>query len=49
MNGSTSWPAAMIALGFLAFVAVVFVSVYSKGGIDDTIKAWGLIGLSLEY
>jgi len=43
-SSSSSWPAAVVALGFLAFVAAVFLTVYSKSGIDDALKAWGAIG-----
>jgi hypothetical protein len=39
-----SWPAALVALGFLAFVGAIFVVVYGKDGIDGAIKAWALIG-----
>jgi len=39
-----SWPTAFVALGFLAFIALVFYTVYGKDGMDGTTKAWALIG-----
>ena len=41
---SGSWPTAFVALGFLAFIAVVFYAVYTKDGMDGAAKAWALIG-----
>ena len=46
-TGSLSWetrPAAVVALGFLGFVALVFWAVYVKDGIDGATRAWALIG-----
>jgi hypothetical protein len=38
------WPTAAVALGFLAFVGVIFYAVYTKDGMDGATKAWALIG-----
>ncbi len=39
-----NWPAAAVALGFLAFVGLIFWAVYTKDGMDGATKAWALIG-----
>jgi hypothetical protein len=39
-----NWPAATVALGFLAFVGLIFWAVYVKDGMDGATKAWALIG-----
>jgi hypothetical protein len=39
-----SWPAAAVAIAFLAFVAAIFLTVYFKGGLDDSLKAWAAVG-----
>ena len=39
-----NWPSAVVALGFLAFVASVFLTVYHRDGLDGAIKVWGVIG-----
>ena len=44
MNQQSQWPAAAVAIAFLAFVALVFLVVYGHGGIDDALKAWSAIG-----
>jgi hypothetical protein len=38
------WPSAAVALGFLASITIIFVTVYQRDGIDAAIKAWGLVG-----
>jgi len=43
-DNQPSWPSAVVALGFLALVGVVFISIYQRGGIDDALKAWGAVG-----
>jgi len=44
-NGNgPNWPAAVVALGFLAFVGMIFWAVYTKDGMDGATKAWALIG-----
>jgi len=43
-GNTSSWPAAVVALGFLGFVALVFWAVYVKDGIDGATRAWALIG-----
>jgi len=40
----SQWPAAVVAVAFIAFVAAIFLAVYLKDGIDNALKAWGAIG-----
>jgi len=40
----SQWPAAVVAVAFIAFVAAIFLVVYNRDGIDTALKAWGAIG-----
>lgn len=40
----SQWPAAVVAIAFLAFVAAIFLVVYNRDGIDAALKAWSAIG-----
>lgn len=39
-----SWPSAIVALGFLAFLAVLFLVPYSRDGVDAALKVWSAVG-----
>ena len=43
-NQGPSWPLAIVALGFLAFVAVLFLIPYYRDGIDVALEVWSAIG-----
>jgi hypothetical protein len=40
----SQWPAAVVAVAFIAFVAAIFLVVYNRDGVDAAVKAWGAIG-----
>ena len=40
----SNWPAAIVAVAFLAFVGAVFLSVYYRDGVDAALKVWGALG-----
>jgi len=42
-NGS-KWPAAVVAVAFLAFLAAVFLVVFYRDGIDGALKVWAALG-----
>jgi hypothetical protein len=49
MNGGhgtqgPSWPAAVVAVAFLALVGAIFLSAYYRDGVDAALKVWAAIG-----
>jgi len=44
MTEGSQWPAATVAIAFLAFVAAIFLTVFFRDGIDGAMKAWSAIG-----
>src|SRR5688572_21220858 len=41
---NSNWPAAAVAIGFLAFLGFVFLTIYYRDGIDTALKAWAALG-----
>ena len=39
-----TWPTAVVALGFLGFVAAIFITAYARDGVDAALKVWGALG-----
>lgn len=40
----SNWPAAVVAVAFLAFVGAIFLAVYYRDGVDAALKVWAAIG-----
>lgn len=46
-NASSEWPAAVVAVAFLAFIAALFLVVYHRDGVDAALKVWAAIGTAV--
>jgi hypothetical protein len=44
MNNNPSWQSTVIAVAFIGLVGAIFLTVYSRDGIDAALKAWGAVG-----